>query len=60
MPTLDLVVGSPHRQQLLLPAQHGGERPERRLLGEVMPDQEGRSERQLTRDLAIRNSAGRA
>ena len=37
MPTLDLVVGSPHRQQLLLPAQHGGERPERRLLGEVLP-----------------------
>lgn len=32
MPTLDLVVGSPLRQQLLLPAQHGGERPEQRLL----------------------------
>jgi len=46
MPTLDLVVGSPPRQQLLLPAQHGGERPEQRLLGEILPKRSTVSDRQ--------------
>ena len=60
MSSFDVVDGSPSRRQLLLPADDGGERPERQLLGEVPPDQQGRSDLQLLSDPAIRNNAGRA
>jgi hypothetical protein len=37
MPTLDLVGDCPPRQQLLLPAQDGGERHEQQHLGDLRP-----------------------
>lgn len=51
---------SPRRRQLLLPAKDRGGHPERQLMGDVPPDQQGRSDWQFPSDPAIGNIIGRA
>jgi hypothetical protein len=55
MTASDAVDGSPPRQELLLPTRDGGDCFERQFMGELKPDQLGKSDRQFMRDPAIGN-----